>query len=103
MSKWDDNRVDRMKWWHDAKFGMFVHWGLYSQYGKGEQVIVRDHMPLGEYLPLADDFKPNAGWADRLAEQAVKSGAKYVVLTTRHHDGYCLWDTKTDDFNAAKT
>ena len=103
MSKWDDNRAERMKWWHDAKFGMFVHWGLYSHYGKGEQVIVRDHMPLDEYIGIADDFKPNEGWADRLAEQAVLSGAKYVVLTTRHHDGYCLWDSKTDDFNAAKT
>ncbi len=92
-----------MKWWHEAKLGMFVHWGCYSTLARGEQAFVRDHMPLDEYLPIANDFKPAADWADRVADQAVRMGAKYVVLTTRHHDGYCLFDTRTDDFNAVKT
>ena len=92
-----------MAWWHDAKFGMFVHWGCYSALGRGEQVLMRDHMPLDEYMKIADDFKPAADWADKLADHAVRSGAKYVVLTTRHHDGYSLWDTAVHDFNAAKT
>ena len=94
---------NRMAWWHEAKFGMFVHWGCYSVLGRGEQVLLRDFMPLDEYLPLADEFRPAAGWADAVAEQAVRAGARYVVLTTRHHDGYCLFDTRTDPFNAVKT
>lgn len=93
----------RMAWWHEAKFGMFVHWGCYSVLGRGEQVIMRDLMPLEEYAELADRFKPADDWADDIADQAVRAGAKYVVLTTRHHDGYCLFDTDTDPFNAAKT
>ncbi len=92
-----------MAWWHEVKFGMFVHWGCYSVRGRGEQIMVRDMMPLDEYDELADEFHPAEDWADQLADQAVRAGAKYVVLTTRHHDGYCLFDTKTHDFNAAKS
>lgn len=97
------DRETRMAWWHEAKFGMFVHWGCYSVLGRGEQVIVRDLMPLDEYRELADRFHPAADWADQIADQAVRAGARYVVLTTRHHDGYCLFSTKTDPFNAANT
>lgn len=92
-----------MAWWHDAKFGMFVHWGCYSVLGRGEQVLVRDLMPLDEYSALADRFQPAADWADQIADQAVRAGARYVVLTTRHHDGYCLFKTETDPFNAVET
>jgi alpha-L-fucosidase len=99
----EETRKERMAWWHEAKFGMFVHWGCYSVLGRGEQVLVRDQMPLDEYLAIADGFHPAPDWAERLADHAVRSGAKYVVLTTRHHDGYSLWDTATHDFNAAKT
>jgi len=94
---------DRLKWWHDAKFGLFVHWGCYSVLGRGEQIIVRDLMPLAEYKEVADHFHPAADWADQIADQAVRAGARYVVLTTRHHDGYCLFKTGTDSFNAAET
>jgi len=93
----------RMKWFRDARFGTFVHWGMYSVLGRGEQIMCRDLMPLSEYEPYADQFKPRGDWAKRLAERAAGAGAKYVVLTTRHHDGYCLFDTKTHDFNAAHT
>jgi alpha-L-fucosidase len=97
------DREERMAWWHDAKFGMFVHWGCYSVLGRGEQVIVRDLMPIVEYKKLADRFRPASDWADEIADQAVRAGARYVVLTTRHHDGYCLFKTTTDPFNAAET
>jgi alpha-L-fucosidase len=60
-------------------------------------------MPRDEYLPLADRFKPADDWAPRIARQARSMGAKYINLTTRHHDGYCLFDTATHDFNAART
>lgn len=94
---------ERMQWWRDAKFGMFVHWGCYSVLGRGEQIMARDWMPFDEYLEVANRFHPAADWADEVADQAVRAGAKYVVLTTMHHDGYCLFDTKTDDFNSVKT
>jgi len=92
-----------LAWWHDAKFGMFVHWGCYSVLGRGEQILLRDLMPLEEYRQLADRFQPAADWADQVADQAVRAGARYVVLTTRHHDGYCLFRTETDPFNATQT
>lgn len=94
---------DRLEWWHAAKFGMFVHWGCYSVLGRGEQVILRDMMPLDEYAQLAGRFQPARDWADQIADQAVRAGARYVVLTTRHHDGYCLFNTRTDPFNAVQT
>jgi alpha-L-fucosidase len=94
---------DNMKWWRDAKFGMFVHWGCYSVLGRGEQIMARDWMPFDEYLEVANRFHPASDWADQIADQAVRAGAKYVVLTTMHHDGYCLFDTGTDTFNAVQT
>lgn len=99
----DSSAADRLAWWRDARLGMFVHWGCYSTLSRGEQAIVRDHMPLDEYVAIADNFKPAEGWADRVTDQAVRMGARYIVLTTRHHDGYCLFDTKTDPFNAVNT
>jgi len=93
----------RMQWWRDAKFGMFIHWGCYSVLGRGEQIMARDWMPFEEYLEVANNFHPAPDWADNVADQAVRAGAKYVVLTAMHHDGYCLFDTKTDSFNAVET
>lgn len=97
------DKAERMVWWHEAKFGMFVHWGCYSVLGRGEQILMRDFMPIEEYRKIADDFQPAPDWADQIADQAVRAGAKYVVLTTRHHDGYCLFDTETDPFNAVNS
>ena len=95
------NLEERLRWWREARFGVFVHWGMYSVLGHGEQIMSRDLIPLAEYEPYADQFNPPKGWAERLAQQVVDAGCKYVVLTTRHHDGYCLFDTAAYDFNAA--
>ncbi len=99
----DPDLKQRVQWFQEARFGLFVHWGMYSVLGRGEQIMARDLMPLAEYEPYAQQFQPRADWADRLAERAADAGAKYIVLTTRHHDGYCLFDTATHDFNAART
>jgi len=93
---------EKLKWFRDARFGVFVHWGIYSVRGRGEQSMCRDLVPLAEYEPWADEFHPPAGWAEKLAAGVADAGAKYVVLTARHHDGYCLFGTATHDFNAAK-
>ena len=96
-------RAEQIRWFKQSRFGMFVHWGCSAVLGRGEQILSRDVMPLDEFEPLADAFKPRDDWAERLAAEAVNAGMKYVVLTTRHHDGYALFDSEHDDFNATKT
>jgi alpha-L-fucosidase len=95
-------RAERMRWWHEARFGMFVHWGLYTQLGRHEWVMNRERIPVEQYELLADTWRakdrPAREWA-RLAKQA---GMKYMVMTTKHHEGFCLWDTRQTDYNAVK-
>ena len=97
------DRKRRMAWWNDARFGMFVHWGLYSVVGRHEWVQNNEQIPRDEYEAIAMDFKPRRNCARSWAKLAKKAGMKYMVLTTKHHDGYCLWDTATTDYNAAQT
>ena len=94
---------NRLAWFQEARFGLFVHWGMHAVLGRGEQIFSRDLMPLAEYEPIAQQFRPTEDWARRLCRTAVDAGAKYIVLTTRHHDGYCLFKTGTTSFNAAET
>ncbi|MBF0245634.1 MAG: alpha-L-fucosidase [Planctomycetes bacterium] len=94
-------RSQRMKWWHDARFGMFIHWGLYSQLGRHEWVMNRECIPVKEYEHLADSWKPRASAPREWAKLAKAAGMKYMVMTTKHHEGFCLWDTKQHDYNAA--
>ena len=94
----------RVKWFREATFGVFFHWGIYSVYGRAEWVRFQERIPMEEYKKLAADFKPKKGWADEWMELVKRSQAKYAVLTTKHHDGYCLFDTKTTtDFSAPTT
>lgn len=93
----------RTQWFEQARFGMFIHWGLYSLLGRGEWALNRERIPLDDYVKLADefaaaDYDPHA-WA-ALARDA---GMKYVVLTTKHHEGFCLWDSKICAFNATRS
>ena len=98
----ETDRERRMKWWHEARFGMFIHWGLYSVVGRHEWVMENEAIPVAEYEQLAKRFhpKPNAArdWA-RLAKQA---GQKYMVMTTKHHEGFCHFDSKLTDYCAPK-
>jgi len=91
-----------MQWWYEARFGMFVHWGLYSQLGRHEWVMNRERIPVKEYEKLAGTWhvkrRPARDWA-RLAK---KAGMKYMVMTTKHHEGFCLWDTRMTDYNAVR-
>lgn len=92
--------TQQMQWFRDAKFGMFIHWGLYSMLGAGEWVLFNEKLNVREYETLKDDFDAPAFDARAWARAAKAAGMKYMVLTTRHHDGFCLFDTKTTDFNA---
>lgn len=95
--------VKRMAWFNEARFGMFVHFGLYSLLERGEWVMYEERIPPAAYAKLTDRFNPENFNADELAEQAVQAGAKYMVFTTRHHDGFCLFDSKFSDFTSTKT
>ncbi len=92
----------RLKWWQEARFGMFIHWGLYSQLGRHEWVMNRERIPLKEYEKLADTWKPKRRPAREWARLAKKAGMKYMVMTTKHHEGFCLWDTQQTDYNAVR-
>ncbi len=96
------DRVERMAWWHQARFGMFVHWGLYSQTGRHEWVMNRERIPVAEYEKLAATWHPKPNAARDWAALASQAGMKYMVMTTKHHEGFCLWDSKVTDYCATK-
>jgi len=95
-------RAERMQWWHEARFGMFIHWGLYAQLGRHEWVMNRERIPVKEYEQLAATWKPKPRPAREWAALAKAAGMKYMVMTTKHHEGFLLWDSQMSDYNAAK-
>jgi alpha-L-fucosidase len=96
----DANREARMKWWHEAQFGMFIHWGLYSQVGRHEWAFENEAFPMTEYEPLAKTFKPRPFAARQWARIARDTGMKYMVMTTKHHEGFCNFDSKLTNYCA---
>src|SRR5690242_4199983 len=96
------SRQRRMKWWHEARFGMFIHWGLYSVVGRHEWVMENEGIPVAEYEQLAKRFHPKPGFARDWARLARQAGQKYMVMTTKHHEGFCNFDSKLTDYCAPK-
>ena len=96
------DRARRMKWWHEAKFGMFIHWGLYSVVGHHEWAMEMEGIPVLQYQELAKVFKPQPNAARAWAKLAKQAGQKYMVMTTKHHEGFCNWDTKLTNYCASK-
>ncbi len=96
------DRERRMKWWHEARFGMFIHWGLYSVLGRHEWAMEEEAIPVAEYEQLARRFKPKPNAARDWARLARQAGQKYMVMTTKHHEGFCNFDTKLTDYCAPK-
>jgi alpha-L-fucosidase len=90
----------RMKWWHDAKFGMFIHFGLYAAHGRHEWAMENEAIPVAEYQKFTAGFNPAPGAARAWARLAKAAGMKYMVLTSKHHEGFCNWDTKLTNYNA---
>src|SRR5215469_15787247 len=80
------DRARRMKWWHEARFGMFIHWGLYSVIGRHEWVMENEGIPVSEYALLAKQFKPKPFPAREWAKLARETGMRYMVITTKHHE-----------------
>lgn len=88
------------QWFDEARFGLFIHWGPYSVYGRGEQCLNREFMDQNEFVRTACAWDPEHFDPAVWAATARRAGMKYAVLTTRHHDGYCLWDTRTTDYSS---
>ena len=87
----------------ENKFGMFIHWGLYSMLGVHEQVLARNSLNKEEYEAIAKSFDPVKYDPERWVLLAKEAGMKYICVTTKHHDGFCMWDTKYTDYNIMNT
>jgi alpha-L-fucosidase len=96
------DRDRREQWWHEARFGMFIHFGLYSVLGRHEWVMEQEGIPVAEYQELAKRFNPRPHAAREWAQLAKRAGMKYMVMTTKHHEGFCNFDTKLTDYCAPK-
>ena len=96
-------RTERTKWFCQARFGMFIHWGLYAIPARGEWVRSVERIPQEEYLRYFDEFRAEEYNPREWAALAKKAGMKYAVLTAKRHDGFCLWDTKLTDFKSTNT
>ena len=93
---------ERISWWRAARFGMFVHWGLYSLLGRDAWAMGDEDIPLSEYTQLADQFQPQKDVARSWSRLARAAGMKYIVLTTKHHEGFCLFNSQLTDYCAPK-
>ena len=109
QKKKDDDA--RMKWWRDARFGMFIHWGLYSipagEWGTrkndAEWIRTTAQIPVDVYDKFVKEFNPIKFNAEQWVKMAKNAGMKYIVITTKHHDGFCLFDSKYTDFDVMST
>lgn len=90
----------RIQWYKEARFGMFIHWGLYAIPARGEWVRHFEEMPSDEYDKYMDEFTAKDCDIREWVHLAKEAGMKYVVFTAKHHDGFCLFDTKYTDFNS---
>jgi alpha-L-fucosidase len=102
-------RDQRMEWWRDATFGMFIHWGAYAvpagEYkgqevkGIGEWIMHTANIPIPEYEQFVKAFNPTAFNADEWVRTAKDAGVRYIVITSKHHEGFCLWDSKVTQYD----
>lgn len=99
----DEQRLDRMAWWTQARFGMFIHFGLYSLPGRHEWVKSAERLDNAAYEKYFAHFDPDRLDARAWVKWAKKAGMKYIVLTTKHHEGFCLFDSKLTDYKITNT
>ncbi len=94
---------DRLEWFKSARFGLFIHWGIYSIPAQGEWVLFQNDWNYSYYEQFASRFNPVDFKPEKWAELAWNAGMRYVVFTTKHHDGFCMFDSKATDFKITNT
>lgn len=109
LSVFGQQKDTRMEWWRDATFGMFIHWGAYSVpagiyegkevKGIGEWIMHNANIPIPVYEGYVKQFNPTAFNAKEWVATAKEAGIKYIVITSKHHDGFCLWDSKITNYD----
>jgi alpha-L-fucosidase len=99
----DAQKEKRMEWWQNGRFGMFIHFGLYSGAARHEWVKHNEHLTNEEYQKYFDQFNPDLFDPVKWAKEAKAAGMKYAVMTTKHHEGFCLFDSKYTDYKATNT
>lgn len=93
------NVPDNMQWWANDRFGMFIHFGAYSYYGKGEWIMSEEKISKKKYQEsIASKFNPTNFDANAIVQYAKKAGMKYIVITSKHHEGLAMWDTQVQSF-----
>ena len=98
-----EQKKQRLSWWVNDRFGMFIHWGLYSLPARHEWVKNRERLTDDQYKVYLDEFNPDLYDPKSWAKQAKQAGMKYAVITTKHHEGFCLFDSKFTDYKATAT
>jgi len=99
----EDQKKERMAWWTNDRFGMFIHWGLYALPARHEWVKNQERITDENYQKYFDNFNPDLYNPREWAKMAKAAGMKYAVITTKHHEGFCLFDSKFTDYKATKT
>ncbi len=94
---------ENLKWFQDARFGMMIHFGVYSLLGRGEWVMYSGHIPREDYEALSRRFDPFRFDADEWVDFAIGSGCRYITFTAKHHDGFCMWDSAFTDYKITNT
>lgn len=98
-----EQKIARMSWWTEARFGMFIHWGLYAQAARHEWVKKNERLTNEDYQKYFDNFNPDLFNPKEWARMAKEAGMKYAVITAKHHEGFCLFDSKFTDYKAPNT
>ena len=98
-----EQKTERLQWWTDGRFGMFIHWGLYALPARHEWVKQQEQLTNEQYQKYFDEFNPDQFDPKKWAKEAKAAGMKYAVLTTKHHEGFCLFDSKYTDYKSTKT
>jgi alpha-L-fucosidase len=94
--------IERTEWWREARYGMFIHFGAYAVPARGEWVKSNERLTTEQYQKYIDEFDPEDFDAKTWAKTAKAAGMKYAVLTAKHHDGFCMYDSKLTDYKLSK-